>query len=187
MSSLPTIAPRLACIALAAFAVLAAPTTGEAQRRARLDAQVGAHLTRQTGDMSARPATRLQLSVEAAGPVEVGVYMQAVARDLPLKAPLFGGGLSLAVRPRIPAARLRPLIQASAGYAALPGDQMRSYGTLDVAIIAGLAIELTDVVALEVRGGHHWLLGLPDAATLHHRHWSASGGLSFSWSGGHSL
>jgi hypothetical protein len=187
MSSLPHFASRLACIALVAIAVLAAPTTGEAQRRARLDAQVGAHLTRQTGDMIARPATRLQLAIEAAGPLEVGVYVQAVARDLPLKSPLFGGGLSFAVRPRIPVARLRPLIQASAGYAALPGDQMRSYGTLDVAIVAGLAVELTDVVALEVRGGHHWLLGLPDAATLHHRHWSASAGLSFSWNGAQSL
>lgn len=187
MSSLPTLAFRLACIALVAAAVLAAPTTGEAQRRARLDAQVGAHLTRQLGDMSARPATRLQLAIEAAGPLEVGVYMQAVARDLPLKSPLFGGGLVLAVRPVIPGTPLRPLLQGSAGYAALPGDQMRAYGTLDVAVVAGLAVEVSDVVALEVRAGHHWLLGLPDAATLHHRHWSASAGLSFSWNGAQSF
>lgn len=187
MTSFVPFASRFASLALAAAAVLAAPTTGEAQRRARLDAQVGATLTRQAGDLSARPATRLQLSVEAAGPLEVGVYAQAVARDLPLKSPLFGGGLVFAVRPTIPGTRLRPLVQASAGYAALPGDQMRSYGTLDVAVAAGLAVELTDVVALEIRAGHHWLLGLPDAATLHHRHWSASAGLSFSWNGAQSL
>ncbi len=177
MSSLPT---HLACLALVA-AVLASPAIGEAQRRARLDAQVGAHVAEAAGERAVRPVTRLHLSVEAAGPLEVGVYVQAVARELPLKSPLFGGGLSFALRPEIAVARLRPLIQASAGYAALPGDQMRSYGTLDLAVTAGLAVELTDVVALEVRAGHHWLLGLPDAATLHHRHWSASGGLSFTW------
>ena len=172
---------RLASLAIVAGALLASPTTGEAQRRARLDAQVGAHITETAGVHSARPVTRLHLSVEATGPLEVGVYLQAVARELPLRSPLFGGGIAFAVRPRIPVARLRPLIQASAGYAALPGDQMRSYGTLDLAVTAGLAVELTDVVALEVRAGHHWLLGLPDAATLDHRHWSASAGLSFTW------
>ena len=179
MSSLPL--THFACLALVAGAVLASPTTGEAQRRARLDAQVGAHIAETAGERTVRPVTRLHLAVEAAGPLEVGVYLQAVARELPLKSPLFGGGISFAVRPEIPVTRLRPLIQASAGYAALPGDQMRSYGTLDLALTAGLAVELTDVVALEVRAGHHWLLGLPDAATLHHRHWSASGGLSFTW------
>jgi len=171
----------IVCLAIVVGAVLASPSNGEAQRRARLDAQVGAHITEAGGERSVRPVTRLHLAVEAAGPLEVGVYLQAVARELPLKSPLFGGGIVFAVRPEIPVARLRPLIQASAGYAALPGEQMRSYGTLDLAVTAGLAVLLTDVVALEVRAGHHWLLGLPDAATLHHQHWSASAGLSFTW------
>lgn len=187
MPSLSSLVSRLSCLFLVAAAVLATPARGEAQRRARLDAQLGAHLTHRAEDRTVRPATRLQLSVEAAGPVEVGVYVQAVARELPLKAPLFGGGLSLAVRPLIPGTPLRPLLQASAGYAAMPGDQMRSYGTLDVAVVGGVAVEVSEVVALEVRAGHHWLLGLPDAATLRHRHWSASAGLSFSWNGARSF
>lgn len=179
MSSLPL--TRLACLALVAAAALAAPSTGEAQRRARLDAQVGVHVTEAAGERHVRPATRLHLAVEAAGPLEVGVYLQSVARELPLKSPHFGGGIAFALRPEIPVVRLRPLLQASAGYAALPGDQASSYGTLDLAVTAGFGVVLTDVVALEVRGAHHWLLGLPDMATLQHRHWSASAGLSFTW------
>ena len=175
--------PHPSVLALAALLALALwPTSAEGQRRARLDAQVGASMTRlEGGSLMARPATRLQLSVEAEGPLEVGVYLQAIARELPLKSPAFGGGVAFAVRPRIPAARLRPLIQASAGYALLPDSQMRSHGGLDLGILAGLAVEVTELVAIEVRAGHHWLLGLPDAATLEHRHYSVSGGVSFTW------
>ncbi len=162
---------------------LLVPSTVEAQRRARLDTQLGAEIMQdtETGETVARPVTRLQLAVEAAGPLEIGVYLQAVARELPLKSPGFGGGLSFALRPEIEALRLRPLLQASAGYAALPGGQMRSVGALDVSLTGGLAVELTDFVAVEVRASHHWRLGLPDAATLRHRAWSATGGLSFTW------
>ena len=150
-------------LALAALAVgvLFAPSAGQAQRRARLDAQVGVEVSRDdAGEAQVRPATRLQLAVEAAGPLEVGVYFQSVARALPLRSPVFGGGLAFALRPTIESLRLRPLLQASAGYAALP-DEQQSYGALDLALTGGLAVDINPVFAIEVRGSHHWLLGIP--------------------------